>query len=202
MKYCSRESSPPSRSPLMTRAPDVDAAGVMLGQRRNEAAVHRGEDREIRRAVRRLRRLVVCLDARRRQAVQVRPVALSHWQKPRRVGSRPCACRRARTRGWPAPGRSRRARRTARRCGPTRSGSRRSAARSAAETARASGCAASGPVVGSSRRTTSSRRSFSWPGSVWPARSRPARVAQTPSRSQSPWRETSRAAVRRGRCRR
>ena len=61
---------------------DVDAAGVMLRQRRDEAAVHRGEDRQVRRAVRRLRRLVVGLDHRRRQPFRNCQLRLSHWHKP------------------------------------------------------------------------------------------------------------------------
>ena len=61
--------------PVDDRAPDVDAAGVMLGQRRDEAVVHRRQHRQVGGAVRRLGGLVVPLDHVRGAPLQVVPVA-------------------------------------------------------------------------------------------------------------------------------
>ena len=73
------------------RPADVRAAGVMLRQRRDEAAVLGGENRQVRRAVRRLRRLVVSLDDLRRREpleavpVHLQPLAETDGPRPRRT---------------------------------------------------------------------------------------------------------------------
>src|SRR4030095_11452013 len=66
----------------------VDAAGVMFRERRNVAAVHRGEYRQVRRAVRRLRRLVVGLEHARGNVVQKAPVAAEELTEADRSGAR------------------------------------------------------------------------------------------------------------------
>src|SRR5690606_35799371 len=55
-------------------AADVGTAGVVLGERRNERPVLRPEDGQVRRAVGRLRRLVVALDDVRREPLHGVPV--------------------------------------------------------------------------------------------------------------------------------
>ena len=87
MKYCSCGVAPPRRSPLIRVRPTFTPPRVVLRQRRDEAAVHRRQDRQICRAVRRLRRLVVGLDRDGRQAVQRLPVAAQPLAEPQRVGA-------------------------------------------------------------------------------------------------------------------
>ena len=67
---------------------DVDAPRVVLGQGRDEAVVHRGQNREVGRAVRRLGGLVVHLDDVRVESVEVPPVAPQPLAEAERVGVR------------------------------------------------------------------------------------------------------------------
>ena len=70
------------------RASHVHAARVMFRQRRNEAAVHRAEDREVGGAVGRLRGLVEGFDGGRRQTIEELPVAPQPLAQPQSVGAR------------------------------------------------------------------------------------------------------------------
>ena len=70
-------------------APHVHAAGMMLGERGNEAAIHRRQNRQVGGAIRRLGRLVVRLEYSGGQPIQEGPVALEKLTEAQGPGSGP-----------------------------------------------------------------------------------------------------------------
>ena len=70
------------------RAPDIRSAGVVLGQCGNERAVFGSEDGQIGSAIGRLCRLVVAIDANRREGVEPLPVLPEPLAEPDGVGFR------------------------------------------------------------------------------------------------------------------